>query len=171
MRIKVVLGNRVGGRVTPTPTPTVLSHRSTCCSAYGGSKHTGNVAGCPAAKPNPSASNWRWMGQVHMACSDVRPRATSVACRPDCICIFQAAAYHSGADIQSAGNDRLNPHREVGIHRLNGLLSFSSSIYCSTPPASRCRNSSTALENCGWASQCADQVVLGKNPRASLCSP
>jgi hypothetical protein len=25
--------------------------------------------------------------------------------RPDCICIFQTAAYHFGAAIQSGGND------------------------------------------------------------------
>ncbi len=54
-----------------------------------------------------------------------------VRCLPaDCICIFQAAAYHPGADIQNTDNDWLDwPNRGQSTFSLDCLLMALSRLY------------------------------------------
>src|SRR5258708_22462257 len=72
-----------------------------------------------------------------------------------------------------SGDDRnlvLQPHPASGYF-LNGLCSHNSSTYRATRVPSRSRNCSTAVANCGCASQCAESASTGISPRNSLCSP
>ena len=85
LRVRV-LGKRVGGRITPA----VLSHHRTCGSAYGGSLNMLETLLCIQQRNQPQRIKEAfWMRNVHMACSGVPPRATSVSCRFPCAHFIQ----------------------------------------------------------------------------------